>query len=197
MTPPDFDSAQRYALERLRLELSPQLAYHSLWHTAEDVLPAAERLAALSNITDLNLILLQTAALYHDIGFIETREGHEVVSQRIATEVLPKFGYKIHQIKLIGGMILATRLPQSPHTLLESLLADADLDALGRTDFTPRNRVLRAEMAAFGIDHTDDQWRQVQLTFVSNHRYFTAAARTLRNEQKQRNIESLQRGQGI
>jgi uncharacterized protein len=197
MTHPDFDSARDYALYRLRDELSPRLTYHSLWHTAEDVFPAVERLAKLANITDLNLLLLRTAAIYHDVGFIEMRDGHELASKRIASEALPRFNYSLPQIELIGGMIMATRLPQSPRTLLESLMADADLDALGRTDFIPRNRALRTEMAAFGTHHTDDQWRQVQLTFVSNHRYFTEAARSLRNEQKQRNLESLLAGNGI
>ena len=33
-------------------------------------------------------------------------------------------------------MIMATRLPQSPHGLLQEILADADLDVLGSAVFS-------------------------------------------------------------
>ena len=46
MPTPDFERAKYYAFERLRHELPPSMHYHSLAHTCEDVLPAAERLAA-------------------------------------------------------------------------------------------------------------------------------------------------------
>ena len=47
MDQPDFKRARQYALERLERELPPTLIYHSLAHTRDDVVPAAERLAAL------------------------------------------------------------------------------------------------------------------------------------------------------
>lgn len=188
---PDLEAARRYALGRLRQELSPKLFYHSLWHTEEDVLPAVERLAARAGIEGEMLMLLRTAALFHDLGFVELRAGHEAASARIAGEALPGFGYAPEQIRIIQGMIMATRLPQSPQTPLEAIVADADLDALGRTDFTARNQALRAEMAAFGSVVTDQEWNEVQLKFVSEHHYFTPAAKSLRDEQKRLNIHDL------
>jgi len=188
---PDFEAAQQYALGRLRRELPPELVYHSVWHTEEDVLPGVERLAEWSGVVGEPLLLLRTAALYHDLGFVTQRVGHEDVSIRIAATVLPDFGYSPEQIEQIKGMIAATRLPQTPTNLLEEILADADLDSLGRTDFTPRNQALRAEMAQYGVLHTDVEWLQGELNFLSGHRYFTAAAHALRDEQKQKNIEEL------
>ena len=35
----DYERAKQYALGRLAGELSPHLAYHSLRHTRDDVLP--------------------------------------------------------------------------------------------------------------------------------------------------------------
>lgn len=187
MLPPDFDRARQYALNRLTNELSPQLVYHSLWHTQDDVVPAAERLAVLAGVDELNRLLLSTAAWYHDVGFVIQRVNHEDVGMQIASDVLPQFGYTLEQIDRIRGMIAATKLPQSPRTLLEEILADADLDALGREDFLPRSQVLRAELAEFGATSTDKEWLQVQLDFQQGHRYFTQAARTLRGPQKEKN----------
>jgi uncharacterized protein len=187
----DFERASQYAFARLQHELSPAMCYHSLAHTQDDVLPAVERLASLEGIDDASLLLLRTAACYHDIGFVEGREEHERISVRIAREMLPRFGYSPEQIARVGAIILATRLPQAPQSLLGQLLADADLDVLGRNDFLSTNRALRAELAAFGSPVDDATWYRAQLEFLQNHRYFTAAARKLRAATKQHNIALL------
>ncbi|HYN90169.1 MAG TPA: HD domain-containing protein [Ardenticatenaceae bacterium] len=190
---PDFEGAKAYALERLERELGPELCYHSLGHTRDDVLPAAERLAALAGITGEALLLLRTAALYHDIGYVEGRVEHEATGARIVREVLPRFGYSPEQIDAIVGMIMATRLPQSPRTLLEQILADADLDVLGRDDFWARSHVLRAELAVFAPPVTDREWYDGQVSFIQAHCYWTEAARTLRGPGKQANLAAVVR----
>ncbi len=155
MSQPDFEAARRYALQRLETELDPRLTYHTIAHTRDDVLPAAERLAAYEGITGEDLLLLRTAALYHDPGFTVGRENHELTSIRIAEHVLPGFGYAPAQIDEVTTIILATRLPQSPRLQLARFLADADLDLLRRTDFFELNHALRTELAAFGQPMSD------------------------------------------
>jgi uncharacterized protein len=187
MSQPDFEHARLYALNRLEHELSPRLFYHSLWHTQDDVVPSAERLADLSGVTAPDRLLLSTAAWYHDIGFVVQRQNHEDIGIQIAAEVLPQFGYDATQIERIQGMIAATKLPQSPRNLLEEILADSDLDALGRDDFLERGNILRKEMAEFGSTSNDKDWLDGQLEFQESHTYFTQAARTLRGPQKEQN----------
>lgn len=198
----DYEGARQYALQRLQSELSPRLIYHSLEHTRDDVVPATERLARLEGVTGEDLLLLLTAANYHDLGFIQVIEGdkstyqrrteHEAASIHLAKEVLPGFGYTSADLQVIEGMILATRLPQTPQTLWEAILADADLDSLGREDYWPTSFALRQELAAFGVGFSDEVWFQSQLHFLQGHSYFTATARHLRDAQKQRNIAALQ-----
>jgi uncharacterized protein len=193
MAQPDFENARQYALERLERDLSPAYLYHSLAHTRDEVAPAVEWLASLEHVAEEALLLLRTAAYYHDIGLVHQRASHEAAGVQIATVTLPSFGYSPAQIRLIGGMIMATRLPQNPHNHLEQLLADADLDVLGRLDFMPRNQALRAEMTAFGATMGDAQWYGQQLHFMRTHHYCTAAARALRDAQKRHNCAALQR----
>ena len=192
-TQPDFARARAYALARLERELSPMLCYHSVKHTRDDVAVAVERLAAQEGVADEALLLLRTAAYFHDLGFIEQREQHEAIGARMAAEALPRFGYQPEQIAMIHGMIMATRLPQSPHTLLERILADADLDVCGRDDFLGLNRCLRAELAASGSASSDREWYSGQLSFLRAHHYWTAAARAARDELKHTNIAALER----
>jgi len=188
---PDFERAKQYALERLERELPSALIYHCLAHTRDDVVPVVERLAALEGIDGEDLLLLRTAAYYHDLGFVEQPAGHEAIAVRIVSEVLPGFGYSLEQIDVISGIIMATRTPQDPHTHLEEIIADADLDLFGRDDFWPLNRALRTEVEALGQLMTDEEWYGGQLAFLRDHRYFTAGARTLRQDLKQRHIEKL------
>jgi uncharacterized protein len=193
MSQPDLERAKRYALKRLKRELPPSVIYHAVAHTRDDVLPAAERLGAMEGVDAEALLLLRTAALYHDIGLVEQRANHEAIGARIAAEVLPRFGYQPEHVQVISAMIMATELPQSPRTLLEKILADADLDVLGRADFLSQNQALRAELVALGTPLTDEDWYSSQLKFLQNHRYFTAAARTLRAEGKQKNIAAMRK----
>jgi len=188
---PDFELARFYALHRLTNSLSPLLSYHTLLHTSHDVLPAVERLAILEQLDDEELLLVRTAALFHDIGFVEQRDDHEAISARIAATILPHFGYSNSQVMAISCMIMATKLPQAPKTHLEQLVADADLDVLGRDDFLARNQALRNEFAAYGVQMSDAQWDESQLAFLTSHRYWTSSARRLRDAGKQQNIRAL------
>lgn len=191
MSQPDFEKAREYALERLERELHSYLYYHSLGHTRDDVVPAVKLLAASQGVTDIDLLLLLTGAYFHDIGYIEKMQDHEMISARIASEALPGFGYSPDQVEIIRRIIMATKLPQSPQTLLEEIMADADLDVLGRDDFQKRSQDLRAELAALGIPNSDETWYRSQLAFLQAHHYFTPAAHRLRDEKKGKNIAAL------
>ncbi len=192
MPPPQYDAAIDYALERLREELSPRLIYHSLRHTQHDVMPAARLLAKMSGLSVDDTHLVEVAAAFHDLGFIETYRDHEEASARLAGLVLPRFGFAPAQIEQIVSMILATRLPQSPVTLLEMIIADADLDVLGREDFFERNEVLRQEMARYHQGCDRREWLRNQLEFLQNHCYYTPAARSLRDRTKEQNLALLE-----
>ena len=190
---PEFDRARAYAVQRLRTQLSPVFCYHCLAHTCEDVLPAAERLAQLENISPLDRLLIRTAVLYHDIGFTVQPENHESISAEVVQMMLPRFGYSPAQIGVIRDLILVTKLFTPPQNRLEGIIVDADLDVLGREDFFTRNQDLRRENALQGKYFSDQQWYSQQLKFLQLHQYRTASALVLRSDGKQKNIQLLMR----
>lgn len=189
---PDVEGVRKYVLARLASDLPPEVRYHTLEHTETIVVPAALRLAAQMCVQGIPRILLQTGSYFHDVGFVEQPVGHEEAGARIAAQILPAYGYSEEQIDAVRGMIIATRLPQSPQNLLEQIVADADLDVLGRADFVEWNQKLREEIEAFGRVLSDEQWLTGQIRFLRDHRYFTAAAREWRDEGKQQNLQSLE-----
>jgi uncharacterized protein len=186
-----FKKATEYANKRLEEELSASLVYHALTHTRDEVVLAVETLACLEGIKGKSLNLLLTAAWFHDLGYVESAVYHELVSARIAGEVLPTFGFHKDEVEIVRWAILATALPQYPRTHLEKILMDADLDILGSENFVQRNADLRQELVHFGRHFTDEQWYSSQLAFLQKHEYFTASARELRSVQKKKNIDEL------
>ena len=85
-------------------------------------------------------------------------------------------------------MILATRLPQSPTTLNEKILCDADLDYLGREDFYTTGNKLFQEMLEQGAVENEREWNLVQRTFLVSHRYHTNYSITNRESSKQERL---------
>lgn len=189
---PDYAGAVAHALQRLRTELPPFFSYHDVGHTEHDVLPAVTRLARLAGLSDADRQLLEVAAAYHDLGHVQNHIGHEQIGVSVIDDVLPGFGFGARDIERISGMILATQLPQSPQNAHEALLADADLDSLGREDFFDTSEALWRERAALGYPVPWPEWLATQLAFLVSHRYFSDVARTLRDAGKQRNIALLE-----
>ncbi|WP_149243875.1 HD domain-containing protein [Dyadobacter sp. 32] len=187
--------AKQYILERLHSDLPDHLYYHGVHHVL-DVLKATLTLAEGEQIREADaLVLLQTAALYHDSGFIYTYKGHESKSCEIVRTVLPAFEYNDAQIDQICGMIMATKIPQSPQNHLEKILCDADLDYLGRADFVPIAQSLFEELKGLDMINDKNSWNELQVSFLREHRYWTYTARQSRDQTKQQHLESLLRNQ--
>jgi putative nucleotidyltransferase with HDIG domain len=186
----NYPQAYDYIINRLRSELQPTLSYHGLHHTL-DVLASAESIASEEKINGTDLLLLKTAAAYHDCGFLVTYQQHEEAGCEIARKTLLQFGYGHADIDAICSMIMATRLPQAPATMLEKILCDADLDYLGRDDFDGIAATLFQEFRAFSIVDTEEAWNKVQVNFLSSHVYHTAHSQQLREPAKRLHLEKL------
>ena len=107
--------------------------------------------------------------------------------------MLPKYGYSEDQIDRICEIIMATKLPPNPKNLLEEIICDADLDYLGRTDFIPVSNTLYKELHEQNKIGSLNQWNKLQVKFISGHQYFTKTARSLREVNKQKQIERISR----
>src|SRR5688500_9802124 len=112
-----FEAIRAFVVEKLE-HLSPDLTYHNLEHTL-DVVVQSERIAKAEGVTDEHqLYLLKVAALYHDTGFLRTYSKHEEESCVIFLEDASLFGFSYEERELITKLIMATKLPQTPSTLL-------------------------------------------------------------------------------
>lgn len=186
----NYTTAKADILEKLKTQLAPELYYHSLEHTL-DVLAITTELCQLEKVSAYHAQLLKTAALFHDSGFTIAAEEHEKLSCNIARETLPKYGYTSAEIGQICGMIMATKIPQSPKNKLEQILSDADLDYLGRKDFYPIGKQLFKELKHRNPLFAEEVWNRIQVSFLEAHQYFTTTNKQRRAPQKALYLQEL------
>lgn len=186
-----FEKLYEHVMEMLQA-LDPSLTYHSIHHT-RDVVRQAERIAIDEGIAADQLLLLKIAALYHDTGFLKIYTGHEEAGCGIFETDKYRAQFSDAEVDLILGLIRATKVPQRPHTHLQQIICDADLDYLGRTDFTPIAGLLQREVLHAGMVADAETWHQRELQFLQQHRYHTLSSQTIREPVKQQNIQSLLR----
>lgn len=195
MTESGFLELEQFIIYRLKTGLDKRLTYHNLQHT-QDVLKQAIRIAGEEGINDIqNLLLLKIAALYHDTGFLDTYNGHEIRSCELLEDDLGKGDLKLEEITAIKGMIMATRIPQNPTNILEAIICDADLDYLGRKDFWPISRNLMKEFLEYGIIKQESEWDKIQIAFFEKHRFFTKSSQQNRQQEKQQHLILLKNRQ--
>jgi class 3 adenylate cyclase/HD superfamily phosphodiesterase/ActR/RegA family two-component response regulator len=187
----DFEHARKTILNRLKSSLPDELTYHDIKHTL-NVEKAAQRFAKLEGIKGEELILLRTAVLFHDAGYILSNEGNEEIAIKLMRNELPNFGYTEKQIQHIAKIIRATIKGTEPTSLLEMIMCDADHDYLGRADYHAVASKLRIELEDQGKSMSDSEWINFQLNYLENeHDYYTETARNIRLPGKSRRIEEL------
>jgi len=152
------------------------------------VMRDAEFLASKLDVTNGDLELLRVAISFHDYGFVWSHENHEERGCMAARAILPSYNFAEDEIDLICGMILSTKIPQSPQTLLEQIICDADLFYLGTKYYFQVAQLFQNELTSLGILRDHAQWLQIQTRFLENHNYHTDIAIALLDNQKQRTL---------
>jgi len=185
-----YDDLEESILTKLENELPKNLYYHNLKHTI-DVITEVEIIGRKEGISESEMLLLKTAALFHDTGFILSYNDHEKYGVKLARHILPRYFYNPQQIEDVSKLIMNTKNPPEPKTLLEMIICDADLDYLGRTDFIPVSGNLYRELKEYGKIKSIDGWNRLQIKFIENHQYFTATARNMRDVNKNKQLEKL------
>lgn len=187
-----YYTLRKIIMERLQNELSKDLHYHGMHHTL-DALKTCDLYLRHIKINSHDARLLRLGILFHDIGFTVSNEEHEYKGSIIARDLLTQFGFKTKDIDVIVGLILSTKIPQSPKTLLENMICDIDLDYLGRSDFYEISESLYEELqVTIGLKNKND-WNKIQVKFLEAHKYHTDFAIKKRQPEKEKRIEELKK----
>ena len=175
--------------EFLLSNLPDHLYYHNIDHI-RDVVDKVQVYGEKEGLNNSQMHLLITAAWLHDIGYIWDEASHEQRGAQFTREYLPSWGFSEKEIEDVCGMIMATKIPQSPQNLMEEVICDADLDYLGREDYFQVSRRFYNELNHYK-PFSEDQWQNLQISFFNDHKYFTSSANRLRKEGKAKNLEII------
>ena len=187
-----LDIARKFILEELQSSSLNKFSYHNTEHSKE-VESACMAISKSENLTDIEIELLIVAALTHDIGYVEDACKHEEVGCIFITKHLPDFGYNDEEVELIKSLIMATKFPHNPNTLLEKIICDSDLSYIGLGSYETQSENLRKELVRTrDIEFkTEKDWIVYQIDFLEKHKFFTKYAKKNYNSIKHEIIISL------
>lgn len=176
--------------QNLRLKLGPKYVYHSIAHTAM-VLRDATFLANKMRISEADLHLLQIAACLHDYGIVDDYDHHEEVGCAFAQKILPTIKLSRGDIDAVCNLIMATKFPQQPKTLLEKIICDADLFYVSTPYYFPIANLYRQEEELLGRPINDTDWRNIQIEFFTSFKLHTPFCAEFHERGKQDNFALL------
>ena len=181
---------EEYIMDRLGKELPDKFLYHNINHTGH-VYRQVELLGQGEQVSQEELLLLRSAALLHDMGYIDTFDDHEHKSVEYAREILPIYRFDEGQIDTICDLIMATKLPPEPSSHLEQIICDANLDHLGSVDFLIQSDRLFQEYLLNNKIKNKKDWNQMQIKLLENHDFYTETARKLQEITQEQQIENI------
>jgi len=178
------------------MDIQSDILYHDARHTM-DVIQSVERIARADGVNERSILQLKIAALFHDIGYLVKAENHELNSVDVFQEHALSYTLDETSLNTIKELILATKVPQAPQNHLQSIICDADLDYIGRRDFSVLAEFLYLELLCQKRVANRDEWNQMQLLFLETHRFHTQYASENRAERKLKNIMELKHRMGV
>ncbi len=167
--------------------LSPNLTYHCREH-AEKVLGFVKD--SISEMPYTHKLSLQIAAVFHDIGFLESYTHNEGIAVAYANYAIDKWSKNragkikspdINELKLhVSNLIMTTaRFQKKKLSNSQIVILDADMVHCGAPieEFIVWNTRLREELRLRGVSYKDKEWFTEQRDFLQTVRFYTRVAK--------------------
>ena len=189
-----LEKTDRYISKLFDNELPKTCIYHNYVHTkrvfksTQEIIDNSEE-----NLKDEEKLILQLAALLHDIGYVDGTNDHELRSAEMAEVFLKEQAVEQHIIDQVKNVILATDMGVEPQTYLEKVLRDADASHFAKDYFPEASEYLRQELKIKGIkEFTEEEWNKANIEmFTVKHRFYTTYAQENWKPKKDSNLNEL------
>jgi predicted metal-dependent HD superfamily phosphohydrolase len=188
----DIQAVRIHVTQLFDGQLPEGITYHDLDHT-QYVADQARIIGRESGLTDVEQDIAETAAWFHDVGFLRSIEDHESESQKMAREYLSSEGISGEVIDEVHKCIEATRMPQDPKgDPIAAVVCDADMSYLSEEFYIERTMLLRAEWNNTKEKKLSKKDYYIEtLELFNNHRYYTEYASQKMTPGKFRNFQIL------
>lgn len=180
------EEAKQHVSILLTSELSDKCLFHTINHTLE-VLKNAEVIANYCKLNGEELDMLRLAALFHDVGYVDSYDDHESFSAKRAREYLESRIQDEPAIRQIERAILSTKTPQSPEDKISKMLCDADLMNLTFDDYFEQIDLMRMEWEQVGNTKLSRQQVYINtLEFFQTHQYHSKYGKKVLQPKKEK-----------
>lgn len=178
--------AEIYVRDLLDNELSKDCLFHTINHTLE-VVRNAEIIGDYSNLCEECKDVLRIAALFHDVGYIDSYEDHEIESAAYASRFLTSKNIEESIITQVVESILATKMPQQPKDDISMVLCDADLMNMTFDDYFEQIDLMRQEWEKTGKAKLNkEEAYKTSLEFFKAHQYHSEYGKKILQPKKER-----------
>jgi predicted metal-dependent HD superfamily phosphohydrolase len=187
-----IEQAEDFVCKLLKDKLSNSFTYHNVKHT-KDVVNAVEVLCEKESLNQIDKELVVLAAWFHDTGYINGCENHELSSVAIVIDFLRSKEKSNEYIEKVSSLIKATIFDYSPKTILEKIIRDADYSHFASADYLIVCELLRAEWINTQKKiYSDFEWANENYRILSVcHKYYTDYAIANWTPLKEKNIQLI------
>ena len=169
------------------------LVFHNLKHT-QNVVNRTKEIAGHYHVTEKEMLILYTAAWFHDTGYLFTEPSkHEVMSADVMKKFMLDHTNDTELIKEVEQCIMATKSPRNPTNLLQQIICDADTYNLGTKEFKDTNkRVLKENKLKTGeVDKKTFYTNTIKM--LEEHQFYTTYCKDLLSVTKELNMKKLKK----
>lgn len=178
--------AREYISIVLTTELSENCVFHTISHTL-DVVSNAEVIGSYCMLDEDSMNILRMSALFHDVGYVDAYDDHEIYSAHRANVYLQSREIDPDIVDQIEAAILSTKTPQSPGDKISKILCDADLMNLTFDDYFEQIDLMRKEWEKVGKAKMNRQeFYLSSLEFFQSHEYHSQYGKKVLQPKKQK-----------
>jgi predicted metal-dependent HD superfamily phosphohydrolase len=178
--------ARDYISKLLTTELSENCVFHTISHTL-DVVSNAEVIGEYCKLDEDSLNVLRMCALFHDVGYVDAYDDHEIYSAERAKTYLKSKHIDPEIIEQVEAAILSTKTPQNPRDKISKMLCDADLMNLTFDDYFEQTDLMRKEWEKVGKAKLNSQeFYLSSLEFFQSHEYHSQYGKKVLQPKKEK-----------
>lgn len=167
------------------------LAFHNVKHV-KNVVERAKEIADHYNLPEKEMLILHTAAWFHDTGYLFTEPAkHEEMSAEVMRKFMLDHTNDTSLINEIEQCIMATKSPRNPTNLLQQIICDADTYHLGSEEFKDTNKRVFKENKLKNSSISKQEFNKNTLAMLEKHQFYTTYCKDLLSVSKELNMKKL------
>ena len=187
-----LQDAEVFITKLFQERLDTKFSYHNLDHTKNVVL-GIETLCKAEKLDEETKTVLLLAGWFHDAGYIECSDEHELKSVDIALEFLKSNNVAIEIQNKVADLIMATKFDHSPSNKLENIIKDADNFHLIDENYPNTLAQLREEWEySINKKYCNEDWYYLNIDFLRKHQFYTKFAKDNWQNLKELNLKIIE-----